>query len=88
MLCIVRLIYGREFLMKSIYLLFVVLTDTQGYETMLPLSNVKHNSILECKVEKAQHKNIEGVNGVNGINRIQFFCGDETKYFNKEQKFY
>ena len=85
MLYIVRLIYGGEFLMKSIYLLFVVLTDTQGYETMLPLSNVKHNSILECKVEKAQHKNIEGV---NGINRIQFFCGDETKYFNKEQKFY
>ena len=88
MLCIVRLIYGGEFLMKSIYLLFVVLTDTQGYETMLPLSNVKHNSMLECKVEKAQHKNIEWVNGVNGINRIQFFCGDETKYFNKEQKFY
>ena len=85
MLCIVRHSNGGEFLMKSIYLLFVVLTDTQGYETMLPLSNVKHNSILECKVEKAQHKNIEGV---NGINRIQFFCGDETKYFNKEQKFY
>ena len=85
MLCIVRHSNGGEFLMKSIYLLFVVLTDTQGYETMLPLSNVKHNSMLECKVEKAQHKNIEGV---NGINRIQFFCGDETKYFNKEQKFY
>ena len=85
MLYIVRLIYGGEFLMKSIYLLFVVLTDTQGYETMLPLSNVKHNSMLECKVEKAQHKNIEGV---NGINRIQFFCGNETMYFNKEQKFY
>ncbi len=50
--------------MKSIYLLFVVLTDTQGYETMLPLSNVKHNSMLQCKVEKAQHKNIEGLMGL------------------------
>jgi hypothetical protein len=74
--------------MKSIYLLFVVLTDTQGYEKMRPVTNIKHHSMLECKVEKAQHKNIEGVNGINGINRIQFFCGDETKYFNKEQKLY
>ena len=84
MLYIVRLIYGVEFLMKSIYLLFVVLTDTQGYETMLPLSNVKHNSLLECKVEKAQHKNIERV---NGINRIQFFCGDELKFLTKNKSF-
>jgi hypothetical protein len=55
---------------------------------MRPVTNIKHHSMLECKVEKAQHKNIEGVNGINGINRIQFFCGDETKYFNKEQKLY
>lgn len=41
--------------------------------------------MIECKVEKAQHKDIEGI---NGINRIQFFCGDETMYFNKQQKFY
>ena len=71
--------------MKTIYLLFVVLTDTQGYETMLPVTNTKHTSMLKCKVEKAQHNDIEGVNGVN---RIQFFCGDETVYFNKEQMFY
>lgn len=71
--------------MKTIYLLFVILTDQQGYETMSPLTNTKHNSMLECKVEKVQHKDIEGVNGVN---RVQFFCGDETKYFNKQQKFY
>ena len=71
--------------MKTIYLLFVVLTDSQGYETMLPVSQTKHTSMLECKVEKAQHKDVEGVNGVN---RVQFFCGDETMYFNKQQKFY
>ena len=66
--------------MKTIYLLFVVLTDQSGYETMLPASSNKHTSMLECKVEKAQHKDTK--------DRVQFFCGDETMYFNKEQKFY
>ena len=66
--------------MRNIYLLFVVLTDSQGYETMLPVTNTKHNSMLECKVEKAQHKNVP--------DRVQFFCGDETMYFNKQQVFY
>ena len=66
--------------MKTIYLLFVVLTDQQGYETMLPVTNIKHSSMLECKVEKVQHKDIQ--------NRVQFFCGDEAKYFNKEQRLY
>lgn len=66
--------------MKIIYLLFVVLTDQQGYQTMRPVTNTKHTSMLECKVEKAQHQDID--------NRVQFFCGDEAKYFNKQQKFY
>ena len=66
--------------MKTIYLLFVVLTDTQGYETMLPVTNTKHNSMLECKVEMMQHNDID--------NKVQFFCGDETMYFNKQQMFY
>ena len=66
--------------MKNIYLLFVILTDSQGYETMLPVTNIKHNSMLECRAEKVQHKEIP--------NRVQFFCGDEIKYFNKQQVFY
>lgn len=66
--------------MKTIYLLFVVLTDQSGYETMLPVTNTKHLSMLECKVEKVQYKDID--------NRLQFFCGDETIYFNKQQMFY
>lgn len=66
--------------MKTIYLLFVILTDQSGYETMIPVTNTKHNSMLECKIEKVQHKDID--------NKVQFFCGDETKFFNKEQKFY
>lgn len=66
--------------MKTIYILFVVLTDTQGYETMLPVTNTKHHSMLECKVEKVQHKDT--------IDKVQFFCGDETMYFNKQQMFY
>ena len=66
--------------MKAIYLLFVILTDQSGYETMTPVTNIKHSSMLECKVEKAQHKDID--------NRVQFFCDDETMYFNKQQMFY
>lgn len=85
--------------MKTIYLLFVVLTGapegcdraslectSQGYETMLPVTNLKHHSMLECKVEKAQHKDI--IDNVNGVNKVQFFCGDETMYFNKQQRLY
>ena len=63
--------------MKTIYLLFVVLTDQAGYETMLPVTNTKHTSMLECIGEKEQHKDIP--------DRVQFFCGDETMYFNKQQ---
>ena len=84
--------------MKTIYLLFVVLTNEQGYETMTPVTNIKHNSMLECKIEKVQvdyhlRQSTEGqtykdVKGINGVNKVQFFCGDETKYFNKQQIFY
>lgn len=74
------LILSVSFKMKTIYLLFVILTDQSGYETMIPVTNTKHNSMLECKIEKVQHKDID--------NKVQFFCGDETKFFNKEQKFY
>lgn len=66
--------------MKTIYLLFVVLTDAQGYETLLPVTNTKHHSMLECKVEKVQYKDIK--------DKVEFFCGDETMYFNKEQRLY
>ena len=66
--------------MKTIYILFVVLTNNEGYETMLPVTNTKHHSMLECKVEKAQHKDV--------IDKVEFFCGNETMYFNKQQVFY
>ena len=65
--------------MKTIYLLFVILTDQQGYETMLPVTNTKYNSMLECKVEKVQHKDIKDI--------VQFFCGDETKYLINNKSF-
>ena len=66
--------------MKTIYLLFVVLTDAQGYETMQAVSNVEHKDKLSCRVEKAQYKELK--------DKVQYFCGDSTLYFNKEQKFY
>ena len=66
--------------MKTIYLLFVIFTNEQGIQTMLPVSNVKHQSMLECKAEKVQHKDLD--------NRVEFFCGEETKFFNKQQVFY
>ena len=65
--------------MKTIYLLFVVLIDAQGYETMQAVSNIEHKVKLSCHVEKAQYKETEN---------MSFFCGDSSLYFNKQQKFY
>ena len=66
--------------MKTIYLLFVVLTDAQGYESLHAVSNVEHKDKLSCTVEKAQYRELK--------DKISYFCGDSSKYFNKEQKFY
>lgn len=66
--------------MKTIYLLFVVLTDAQGYESMQAVSNIEHKDKLSCHVEKAQYRELK--------NKISFFCGDSTLFFNKEQKLY
>lgn len=66
--------------MKTIYLLFVVLTDTQGYESMQAVSNIEHNDKLSCHVEKAQYRELK--------DKISYFCGDSSKYFNKKQEFY
>lgn len=65
--------------MKVIYLLFVVFIDGEGYETMKRVNDAKYNSMFECHVAKKQHKESDN---------IKFFCGDETKYFNKEQKLF
>lgn len=61
--------------MKAIYLLFVVFIDSEGYETMKRVNDAKYNSMFECHVDKSHYK--QGDN-------IKFFCGDETRYFNKE----
>lgn len=66
--------------MNTVFLLFVVLTDQTGYEQMHVVSNTKHASYLSCKLEQKQHIDLE--------ERIKFFCADETKFFNKEQKLY
>lgn len=66
--------------MKAMYLLFVVLTDAQGYESMNAVSNIEHKDKLSCMVEKAQHKDLK--------DKISYFCGDSSLYFNKQQKFY
>ena len=65
--------------MKTIYLLFVVLTDAQGYESLHAVSNIEHKEKLSCNVEKAQYKETEN---------MSFFCGDSNLFFNKQQKFY
>ena len=66
--------------MKPIYLLFVVLTDTQGYETMQAVSNTEHKDKLSCNVEKAQYRELK--------DKISYFCADSKLFFNKEQKLY
>lgn len=66
--------------MKTIYLLFVVLTDAQGYESMQAVSNIEHKDKLSCRVEKAQYRELK--------DKVTYFCGDSKLFFNKEQKFY
>ena len=66
--------------MKTIYLLFVVLTDVQGYETMQAVSNIEHKDKLSCHVEKAQYRELK--------DKVSYFCGDSNLFFNKQQKFY
>lgn len=65
--------------MKTIYLLFVVFIDSEGYESMQRVNDMKYQSMFECNVAKSYHKETDN---------IKFFCGDETKYFNKEQTLY
>lgn len=65
--------------MKTIYLLFVVFIDNEGYETMQRVNDAKYHSMFECHVVKSHYKESEN---------IKFFCGDETKYFNKEQRLF
>lgn len=65
--------------MKTIYLLFVVFIDREGYESMKRVNDAKYNSMFECHVAKSYHKESEN---------IKFFCGKEHLYFNKQQKLY
>ena len=65
--------------MKTIYLLFVVFIDQQGYESMRRVNDTKYASMLECNVAKSHYKESDN---------IKFFCGNETKYFNRQQKLY
>lgn len=66
--------------MKTIYLLFVVLTDAQGYESMKAVSNIEHKDKLSCTVEKAQYRELK--------DKVSYFCGDNKLFFNKQQKLY
>ena len=66
--------------MKTIYLLFIVIPDAHGYESMQAVSNIEHRDKLSCNVEKAQYRELK--------DRISYFCGDSKLFFNKEQKFY
>lgn len=66
--------------MKKIFLLFVVLTDPNGFEQMHVASNIKHTSYLSCKVEQKHHTDLK--------DKIAFFCADEARFFNKEQKLF
>lgn len=66
--------------MKTLFLLFVVLTDVEGYESLQRVNDVQYKTKLECMAAKAHYKDLE--------NRIQFFCGEDHLYFNKQQKLF
>lgn len=64
--------------MKTLYLLFVALTDAEGFESMQRVNGVQYKTKLECMAAKAHYKDVE--------NRIQFFCGEDLLYFKKTTK--
>lgn len=65
--------------MKTLYLLFAVFIDNQGYESMQRVNDAKYHSLFECHVAKKQHHETDN---------IKFFCGESHLYFNKQQKLY
>lgn len=65
--------------MKTLYLIFVVLTDPNGYESMHKASDMQFSTKQECLAELQHYEQTEKTN---------FFCGEGDLYFNKEQVFY
>ena len=47
--------------MKTLYLLFAVFIDQQGYETMKQVSDQRYNSILECNSAKSYYKETSNI---------------------------
>lgn len=41
------------------YMLMVILISLSGDETVMPVTNVKHETVLNCHVEKSQYRNDE-----------------------------
>jgi hypothetical protein len=62
--------------MKALFLLFVVITDNQGNENLLAVSEIKHNSLISCYAEKAHYQDLD--------NKLKFFCADK-EYFKQHQ---
>lgn len=77
--------------MKTLYLIFVVLTDPNGYESMHKASDMQFSTKQECLAElqhySSNNNNSNSYNS-NSNNKANFFCGESDLYFNKEQVFY
>lgn len=52
------------------FLLLLLLTDTQGNETIQKVSDYTYSTKLECMVEKAQYKEQDN---------LKFYCASELK---------
>ena len=57
----------------KVFLLFAVITNNQGYESIVNVNRAEYDNKFNCLIDKAQYKDNDA---------IKFFCA-EKELFNK-----
>ena len=65
--------------MKSIFLMFMIFVDSNGYESVETASDMQFSSAVSCQAELEHYANTKNV---------YYFCGDADLYVNQKQVFF
>lgn len=57
--------------MKTLFLLFAVITSNQGHESLVAIDNVEYKDKFNCLLIKAQYADSES---------IKFFCSEKDLF--------
>lgn len=55
----------------KVFLLFAVITNNQGYESIINVNHTEYDSKFDCLINKAQYKDNE---------TIKFFCAEKDLF--------